>query len=497
MKRPLVRAFVGASRLAGRFVLRSGMALRMVLRPGHEASRWRIGAWQAWGAYELARREVPAYRDFLVRHGDPEVPFRGWLPDLSVVPATDKASYVKAYSIEQRCKGGAIPGKGVMVDESSGTSGMPNNWVRGRAERDAVTRILQLAMRHQFGKGPLFVVNAFALGPWATGMNVSMSVVDIAILKSTGPDLQKIANTLRLFGPSYRYVVMGYPPFLKALADMDLDWSQYDVTAIFGGEGLSEGARGYLLQRFRGVYGSYGASDLEINLAAENDYTIALRRLLEAEPRLRERIARPGPLPMVFQYNPLDTYIETTEEGELVVTLTRPSNIAPKVRYNIHDLGHVVRVPQLLAALRELGLEGRLPPLPSELPLLFHYGRSDQAVAYYGCKLAPADVEQALFRTPGLSERAASFALLVAEDARGDKRLTIAVELRPDAQAPADLESTRTALLASLAAVNQDFRESIRMVPAGLEPQVAFHAAGTGPFEGHDVRLKRRYIQPQ
>ncbi|MEA3191123.1 MAG: hypothetical protein QOD77_1705 [Thermoplasmata archaeon] len=497
MKRAVVRGVLGVSRLAGRFVLRSGLALRLVLRPGHEAARWRIGAWQAWGAYELARREVPAYRDFLARHGDPEVPFRGWIPDLSVVPVTDKGNYVKAFSIEARCKGGAIPGKGVMVDESSGTSGMPNNWVRGRAERDAVTRILQLAMRHQFGDKPIFVLNAFALGPWATGMNVSMSVVDIAILKSTGPDLEKIANTLRLFGPSYRYVVMGYPPFLKALADMDLDWGRHDVTAIFGGEGLSEGARDYLLQRFRKVYGSYGASDLEINLAAENDYTIGLRRLLEAEPALRERIARPGPLPMVFQYNPLDTFVETNADGELVVTLTRPANIAPKIRYNIHDLGHVVRVPDLLAALRGLGLEGRLPPLPSELPLLFHYGRSDQAVAYYGCKLAPADVEQAIFRTAGLSERITSFALLVAEEAGGDKRLTVALESRPGTPPPADLEAVRAALFVSLAAVNQDFRESIRMVPAGLEPQVAFHAAGAGPFEGHDIRLKRRYIQPQ
>ena len=38
--------------------------------------------------------------------------------------------------------------------------------------------------------------------------------------------------------------------------------------------------RAYLLRSFRRVYGSYGASDLEINLAAETDLTIALRRLL-------------------------------------------------------------------------------------------------------------------------------------------------------------------------------------------------------------------------
>ena len=43
----------------------------------------------------------------------------------------------------------------------------------------------------------LFVINAFALGPWATGMSVSMSIVDVSVLKSTGPDIAKIVNTLK------------------------------------------------------------------------------------------------------------------------------------------------------------------------------------------------------------------------------------------------------------------------------------------------------------
>lgn len=499
-KRVALRAVVGALHLTGKFALRSKNAMRLVLAPGHEETRWRIGAWHAWRAYEDAHQGVPAYKAFLAARGDPEVPFHGWTPDLAVIPATDKESYVKAYSIEERCHGGAIPPAGIMVDESSGTSGVPNNWVRGRAERDAVRRTLQLAMRHQFGAGPIFIVNAFALGPWATGMNVSMSVVDIAILKSTGPDLKKIENTLLQFGPTYRYVVMGYPPFLKALADLDsIAWASYDVTAIFGGEGMSEAMRRYLERRFRKVYGSYGASDLEINLAAENDYTIALRRRLESDPALRRRLTghESGVLPMVFQYNPLDYYVETNAEGELVVTLTRLGNVAPKIRYNIHDLGHVVRVPELLRALRECGVpDGALPDLPSELPLLFHYGRADQAVAYYGCKITPADIEEVLFSLPGLAERAQSFALLVSEDEKADKSLHLAVELRAGvAEETVDAAAARERIFGRLREVNQDFRESIRMVPAGLEPTVAFHASGTGPFASHDIRLKRRYIQ--
>lgn len=59
-----------------------------------------------------------------------------------------------------------------------------------------------------------------------------MSIVDVAVLKSTDPDVAKIANTLRLFGPHYRYLICGYPPFLKTLVDTAaLDWSEYECTA--------------------------------------------------------------------------------------------------------------------------------------------------------------------------------------------------------------------------------------------------------------------------
>jgi phenylacetate-CoA ligase len=154
---------------------------------------------------------VPAYREFAA--GLP----RAFATDFAALPEMDKHSYVKAFPLEAQCLNGEIPREGVVVDESSGTSGKPNNWVRGPDERRAVKKMLNVALHELFGREPLFVINAFALGPWATGMNVSSSVVDMAILKSTGPELEKIEATLRDFGPRYRYLVTGYPPFLKTL----------------------------------------------------------------------------------------------------------------------------------------------------------------------------------------------------------------------------------------------------------------------------------------
>ena len=473
--------------------MRSEELYRLRFLPGFESLRWRMGEWKAWRVYELARKRVPAYRRFAA--GLPSA----FATDFSALPETDKHSYVKAFPLEAQCVGGAIPPTGVVVDESSGTSGKPNNWVRGTDERRAVKKMLNVALHELLGREPLFVINAFALGPWATGMNVSSSVVDMAILKSTGPELEKIEATLRDFGPRYRYLITGYPPFLKTLVDRaDVDWERYEVYAAFGGEGISEAMRDYLGRAFRKVYGSYGASDLEINIAAENDFTIALRRELEGDEELRRGLTWPDdPLPMVFQYSPLDYLIESNADGELVVTLLRASNVSPRIRYNIHDRGHVLRFPELRRRLGGLGRSvGELGGGPAtDLPLLFHYGRADQAVAFYGSKVTPADVEATVFSVPDLTGLVDSFALLVYEDEQVNKRLTIALELAAGKHAPEDVGAVRAVFVERLKAVNQDFREAARFIPAGGEPELEFHSAGDGPFAGNDIRLKKRYIQ--
>lgn len=499
MKKAAVFGFLYSARGARRALVASPHADKL-LRPGFEAVLWRIGKWRVWLLFEDARRDVPAYRTIWKEHGCPEVHLHGLDPDLSAIPITDKESYVKRFSVEERCREGKLPPRGVVIDESSGTSGEPNDWVRGAAERDDGRKLLHLAVHQQFGDRQLFVINAFALGPWATGMNVSMSIVDVSVLKSTGPDIQKIVNTLRRFGPRYRYLICGYPPFLKQLVDCgEIDLAEYDVVAAVGGEGLSESLRTYLLRSFKAVYSSFGASDLEINIAAENDFTIAVRRLLRDRPELGEALGLPGnALPMVFQYNPLDYYVETTATGELLFSVGRLDSLSPKLRYNLHDIGCVVRFPQLRRALAQLGLAPEdLAERYLDLPLLFHYGRSDATIAFYGANVTPVDVQEALFSVPELQELVTSFALIVGEDAEANKTLTLAFELVEGREPPKDVGPLRAALLDALIAVNQDYREASRFIPPGREPMAEFHATGSGPFAGHDIRLKRTYIRHQ
>jgi phenylacetate-CoA ligase len=217
---------------------------------------------------------------------------------------------------------------------------------------------------------------------------------------------------------------------------------------------------------------------------------------LRDRPELGEAIGLPNhALPMVFQFNPLDYYIETNDGGELIVSVCRLDTLSPKLRYNLHDTGCVVRFPQLEAALATVGVAPpELAPDHLDLPLLFHYGRSDSTVAFYGANVSPADVQEAAFSIPELQGAVTSFMLVLGEDDEANKTLEIAFELNGGSDPPADPGAVRASLHERLIAVNQDYREASRFIPPGREPTVAFHAARTGPFAGYDVRLKRTYI---
>lgn len=501
--RPFLLLAVGIVNIIERAFASSRNAYKILLIPGFERLRWGLGAWRAWANFYHAYRRVPAYRNYIDELGGvPEIRLDGLTkPDLTSIPEMDKESYVKKYPQEERVLGGRLPSAGVMVDESSGSSGTPTSWVRGRTERLITKQMMQMTFLRITGESEtLFILNAFALGAWATGMNVAISLTDTTILKSTGPNLDKIVGTINEFGPRFRYIVMGYPPFLKTLADDPrLDWSKYTIDAAFGGEGISESLRDYLLKKFRRVIGSYGASDLEVNLALESELSINLRRALLTNERLREDIIRVGygVTPMIFQYNPLAYYLEENAKGELVATISRPYNISPKIRYNIHDRGHVLRFGELKAILQKHGLGDifRSSGQVLDLPFLFIYGRSDMSIEYYGAKVTPDSLREILFGLEALAPVLSTFRLISYEDAAHNKRMEVAIQLTEGAKPPLPAETLQDVVFTRLAAMNGDFLNAWKRTatPENM-PELKVYAFNTGPFEGGQQRLKNEYV---
>jgi len=478
----IIRRVISLDRRA--YMLLSAGALQPLLK--------RIGLLRARAVYLKASKDCPAYRSFLETEEYREK--RGWT--LSDLPITTKENYVRKYAIADRCYHGKLPAAGVVIDESSGSSGVPNNWVRSAEEREDVKRILQLNYQLIYHDSGCILLNCFALGPWATGMNVSMSLVDVGILKSIGPDQRKLENTLELFGRDYRYLIFGYPPFIKTFVDTTpLDLERYRMDLIVGGEGISEPLRTHLLQHFQSVISSYGASDLEINIGVETDLTIKLRRLCMKDRELSLALFGREMPPMIFQYNALDYIIENTATGELLFTIGRQTSAAPKLRYNLHDLGGTMTHKQLAQRLTAKGIEIRELANPqSRFPILFVYGRSDLTVPFFGAKVYPTDIEEIINADPSLVRQINSFQIASYEDEAINRRLKIRLETVKDLRSVlAPPELLHQIFFEGLCRVNQDFREVTKMFDRSCV-EIEIYGFEQGPFSERDIRIKNKYV---
>jgi phenylacetate-CoA ligase len=454
-----------------------------------------LGRWRAERAVDRAAREVPA----LARHyADDAVAEHAHIGRLRV-PTMDKASYVQAYPLAERCVDGVLPSEQVTLDESSGSSGTPFNWVRTREERLATHIFVSHFARYCFGDGPFVTINAFSMGAWATGMNMAAALERNSLIKSTGPDAGKIFRTLEFLGPGHTFLICGYPPFLKHLIDEahagGFPLTQYRLMGLVGGEGMSEGLRDYLAPVFNPVYSGYGATDIEIGLAGESPISVAIRRLAREDERVRRALfGDDSRLPMVFQYNPLQHHVTVNERGELIFTISRLEVLAPRIAYNIHDEGGVARYDDVAGKLRKLGVQvEQLVPRdrpPVRLPFLWVYGRKDSTVSVMGANLYPEDVEHALYAHPDLAAVTNSFCLRLLEGPDGAARPCFAFELHeePTQEHQSAFEQHITK---SLFALNSDFREAMHEHPEAVTPVIQLYRLGEGPFAGDAGKIKQ------
>lgn len=469
---------------------------KFFLAPNVGTFRKGLGKVRAVRLYRAAVRKVPAYKDYIEKHNvkGPKIGIFG--ASLRDVPEMDKARYIKQYSLTDKLWGGVIPKSGVMFDESSGSSGTPTSWVRGRKERRFTQRIMQVSFRHYIEDRSPIVINTFSMGAWATGLNTTVSLLGVSRVKSTGPDIVKVIDTLKELGSNFEYVIAGYPPFLKQVSESEeINWKKYSISAIYGGEGISEAMRTSLLEKFTNVVGSYGASDLEINIAHESVFTIALRKALTDDENLRAALLKQnrGIIPMIFQYNPYDYLFETNDQGELLVTICRLENLSPRIRYNIHDLGHVEQFYDLKKKLKAAGRIDLVKLADLDFAVLFHYGRSDLSVDYNGAVVGPEEVKQIVNAKREYADCIKGFRLVSYEDNKARKHLLIAIELEENEHMGKSEGDTLLAyIVEQLQTMNLDFKSAHRTSP--LKPEIKVYESDTGIFDVAHKKLKNDYV---
>lgn len=474
---------------------------KILLSPGFEGYRWRAGRWRLYRTLVRARKKVPAYKKFYIEQGSKEpLPAKREL-DFTDVCVMDKQNYIKKYDIPSRCWGGKVPAKGILVDESSGSSGTPTSWVRGADERRAIKQLIQVGFGQLEKNRPIFVLNAFAMGAWATGIASTMALLEKYMVKSTGPDHVKIIETMLEFGSSYDYVILGYPPFLRDLVEIKgFDFKKYNIVAVFGGEAMSESMRSYLEESYTKVMGSYGASDLEINIAAESEFTIALRKEILGDRQLSKDLILEdyGVVPMIFQYNPFEYVVETNSSNELLISICRVNNLNPRIRYNIHDLGQIYRLRDIRPILKKHGKLALLKKLQVDFPILLHYGRSDLSLDYYGAVVSPESIKQVIYTNKLFRDKINAFRLVSYEDSGARKNLLFAFELKNGySDTKGDLaEDLLEKIIDYLNANNLDFKQACSVAErASMSPKILLSEYNNGMFERKGAsKLKNEYI---
>ena len=442
-------------------------------------------------AYYSAAQKVPAYKDFI---NDKVI--KKW----NDVPFTDKDAYVKKYTTEQRCVNGKIPFTTTAIDESSGSTGTPYNWVRSLRERHESHTFVSYFSSYCYGEKPWITINAFSMGAWATGINMGIALQRNGIVKNTGPDICKILHTLEFFGTGYDYVITGYPPFIKQLYDhakeTNFPWEKYHLSALVGGEGMSEGLRDYLLPGFKKIFSGYGATDLEIGIGGETPLSISIRRLAKENPTVRKALfGDDSRLPMIFQYNPLMHYIEKNSNNELIFTINRKSLLSPRIRYNIHDEGGIIRYDQLHDKLKSLGYE--LDDLTKQgknknlvLPFVWIYGRRDFTISIMGANIYPEDIEQCLYEDKELAKITRSFCQRISEGENASVRPAFYFEIT---QKPTEVLKNKfsKSIIVNLIKINADFREAWHEYSGTLQPEIYLFGIGEGPFKTDPNKIKQ------
>lgn len=448
---------------------------------------------QALEVFRTAVDRVPAYAKFLGEHGVDPAAIRT-PAEFAALPPVTKDNYFQAYRRNDLLAGGDIGVAGIW-SSSSGSTGRPGYWARDEIAH-AQGVVLHGRILRQFGahRRRTLVVVAFAMGNWIGGTYTMRSVEGLAArgypvsVVAPGQNLETVRADIAELGPYYEQVVLaGYPPFVRDVLDgAGPEVLGQDLKLLLAGENITESWRDRVLElmgkpgRAEDTCLVYGTADAGM-MGHETPTTIALRRLAEVDPRLRQRLfADAAVTPTLVEYDPRYRYTETDQAGRLLFTV---ANAMPLVRYRINDEGEVRTAAGLADELRRAGHGLRLRTCSPSSAFLVLRGRPDVAATFYAVKIRPDGIRAALADPRVQADLTGKFVLATVADARSRDQLRLRVELRPGARpAPGFARSVAAVVTEQLEATSAEYRELRRARGALAEPIVETMSFGGAEF---------------
>jgi phenylacetate-CoA ligase len=454
--------------------------------------------------------EVPAYRDFLAEHGVDPATVRT-REDFAALPLVTKDGYLRRYPLAARCRRGDLS-LSDFVSVSSGSTGEPTPWPRSLADELAVAARFEQVFHDAFeaDRRRTLAVVCFPLGTWVGGVFTASCLRHLAVkgypITTVTPGNQRpeILRVVRALAPMFEQtVLLGYPPFLKDVVDAGLAdrvrWSELAPKLVLAGEVFSEEWRALMAERTgmaRPLYDTaslYGTADAGV-LGNETPLTICIRRFLAARPDAARALFGEARLPTLAQYDPWARWLEA-RDGMLAFTA---DGGVPLVRYDVGDSGGVLPYAELIARVRDLGLDAEAEVRrtggrgPRSFPFVWVFGRSHFAVSFYGANVFPETVSIGLEQPDTRGFVTGKFVLEVKEDVGLDRWLHVAVELAPGAEASeARADVVADAIRAVLRRINSEFAGYVP--PERQRPRVSLRPAGDP--EWFPIGVKHRYVR--
>lgn len=441
--------------------------------------------------FHSAARHVPAYRDFLKKNKiKPETVQT--ISDFKQLPLIDKKNYLQCYALKDLCWSGKLETSNVLTS-SSGSSGEPFFWPRGREQEEEAILSHELFLTDVFDidrRSTLFVV-AFAMGSWVAGTLTYRCAQDIAerhplTVVAPGINKEEIVKIIKRLGGHYQQVVLaGYPPLIKDVIDegrdQGLDWSRFHPKFLLAAEAISESWRDYLFQQVKSrrplkdCLNIYGTADALI-IGHETPLSIFIRRQAVRQRSLhRVLFSSDQREPTLVQYNPALRFLEEVS-GQLVFSAF--SGI-PLVRYNIGDDGGVIDFSVMRKIGQDFGLDWQKAARQHDfslwsLPFAYVFGRKDFTATLYGVNIYPENIKAALEKKAMASMVSGKFMMITKHNKQLDQYLEINVELAKSRHTPHKNlgYEVQRAIVASLRKNNSEFRQLHTVTGTRAEPVI-------------------------
>ncbi len=353
---------------------------------------------------------VPAYQNFIQSAGSNA--------SLNNSPWTDKSNYLKKYSYREIL--GDDFENTFTVFASSGSSGAPFYWPQLREGHfDTVPRLAEfLETSFRISKKKTLAIVGLALGSWIGGEHISWMLKNLAISRkfpfsvfSPGNHhdeiIQMIVKANEFVDQFILFLCPSAIAHLKLCAEAKgVNLPMNKLRFVVLGEAFPETVR-ETIQESAGLHQNdnvmisiYGSADTG-TLGVESQPSIALRKLLAANPKIAMELGIMAPTPHFFHCIAHDAYLEI-EKNELIITKWQG---VPLFRYNLHDSAALISWQKIKSAVLGFScnlsactnLVNELSSAPDDLPdLLAITGRADSTLILCGTNFSEAMLDSAV-----------------------------------------------------------------------------------------------------